>query len=63
MAKGTAFEPVGHESVADAATAQIEDLIASGVLRQGAKLPAERELADMLGISRPKLRYAWQTLD
>ncbi|MEM7599013.1 MAG: FadR/GntR family transcriptional regulator [Pseudomonadota bacterium] len=63
MAKGTAFEPVGHESVADAATAQIEDLIASGVLRQGAKLPSERELADMLGISRPKLREALQTLE
>ncbi|MEM6588439.1 MAG: FadR/GntR family transcriptional regulator [Pseudomonadota bacterium] len=57
------FEPVGHESVADAATAQIEDLIASGVLRQGAKLPSERELAEMLGISRPKLREALQVLE
>lgn len=63
MAKGTPFEPVGHESVADAATAQIEDLIASGVLRQGAKLPSERELAEMLGISRPKLREALQVLE
>lgn len=59
----TPFEPVGHESVADAATAQIEDLIASGVLRQGAKLPSERELADMLGISRPKLREALHALE
>ncbi len=63
MPTRTPFEPVGHESVADAATSQIEDLIASGVLRQGAKLPSERELADMLGISRPKLREALQTLE
>ncbi|MEO0751068.1 MAG: FadR/GntR family transcriptional regulator [Pseudomonadota bacterium] len=49
--------------MSDAATAQIEDLIASGVLRQGAKLPSERELADMLGISRPKLREALQVLE
>lgn len=63
MPASTPFEPVGHESVADAATAQIEDLIASGVLRQGAKLPSERELAEMLGISRPKLREALQVLE
>ena len=49
--------------VADAAVAQVEDLIASGILRQGRKLPSERELAEMLGISRPKLREALQTLE
>lgn len=43
--------------------AQIEDLIASGILRQGRKLPSERELAEMLGISRPKLREALQVLE
>ncbi len=59
----TLFEPIGHESVADAAVAQVEDLIASGILRQGRKLPSERELADMLGISRPKLREALQVLE
>lgn len=63
MSQSTPFEPIGHESVADAATTQIEDLIASGVLRQGAKLPSERELAEMLGISRPKLREALQMLE
>lgn len=63
MADTTLFEPVGHESVADAAVSQIEDLIASGILRQGRKLPSERELADMLGISRPKLREALHVLE
>jgi GntR family transcriptional repressor for pyruvate dehydrogenase complex len=63
MSETSLFEPIGHESVADAAVAQIEDLIASGILRQGRKLPSERELADMLGISRPKLREALHTLE
>ncbi|MEX0337632.1 MAG: FadR/GntR family transcriptional regulator [Arenibacterium sp.] len=63
MAKTTLFEPIGHESVADAAVAQVEDLIASGILRQGRKLPSERELAEMLGISRPKLREALHLLE
>ena len=63
MAPTTLFEPIGHESVADAAVAQIEDLIASGILRQGRKLPSERELAEMLGISRPKLREALKLLE
>ncbi|MEL7104791.1 MAG: FadR/GntR family transcriptional regulator [Pseudomonadota bacterium] len=63
MSNTTLFEPIGHESVSDAAVAQIEDLIASGILRQGRKLPSERELAEMLGISRPKLREALQVLE
>jgi len=57
------FDPIGHESVADAAVAQIEDLIASGILKQGRKLPSERDLAEMLGLSRPKLREALQVLE
>ncbi|MCY4179286.1 MAG: FadR/GntR family transcriptional regulator [Litoreibacter sp.] len=63
MSTTALFEPIGHESVADAAVAQVEDLIASGILRQGCKLPSERELADMLGISRPKLREALKVLE
>ncbi|MEM9341493.1 MAG: FadR/GntR family transcriptional regulator [Pseudomonadota bacterium] len=63
MSTTTLFDPIGHESVADAAVAQVEDLIASGILRQGRKLPSERELAEMLGISRPKLREALKVLE
>jgi GntR family transcriptional repressor for pyruvate dehydrogenase complex len=63
MSTTTLFEPIGHESVAEAAVAQVEDLIASGILRQGRKLPSERELAEMLGISRPKLREALKVLE
>ncbi|PSL15706.1 FadR/GntR family transcriptional regulator [Shimia abyssi] len=57
------FEPVGHESLADAVVAQIEELIAAGILKQGRKLPSERDLAESLGVSRPKLREALQALE
>lgn len=57
------FEPVGHRSLAEAIVAQIEDLIASGILKQGRKLPSERELAEMLRVSRPKLREALAVLE
>jgi len=57
------FEPVANESVSDSAVMQIESLILNGVLREGAKLPSERELAEQFGISRPKVREALQKLE
>ncbi|GMG85283.1 FCD domain-containing protein [Paralimibaculum aggregatum] len=56
------FEQVEMDRVADAVVEQIEQLIICGVLRPGQKLPPERELAEALGVSRPKLREAFQTL-
>jgi GntR family transcriptional regulator, transcriptional repressor for pyruvate dehydrogenase complex len=41
---------------------QIRGLIASGELRPGDRLPAERELAKQLGISRPSLRAGLRML-
>lgn len=57
------FEPIAHDSVADAVVDQIEDLIVSGVLKEGRKLPSERELAELLDVSRPKLREALKALE
>lgn len=57
------FDRVGHESLADAVVRQVEDLIASGILKQGKRLPSERELSEALGVSRPKLREALQILE
>ena len=63
MPPTTPFEPVGHESVAQVVVQQIEDMIAAGILKEGRKLPSERDLADALDVSRPKLREALKTLE
>lgn len=63
MTANSPFEPVGHESIADAVVDQIEAMIVDGILKEGRKLPSERELAEAMGVSRPKLREALQTLE
>ncbi|MEQ8902138.1 MAG: FCD domain-containing protein [Roseovarius sp.] len=52
------FQKVTPEKLSTAVTRQIEKLILRGILRPGERLPAERELADKLGVSRPSLREA-----
>jgi len=52
------FEKVSPEKLSSAVTRQIETLILRGILRPGERLPAERELAERLGVSRPSLREA-----
>ncbi|MEM7463505.1 MAG: FadR/GntR family transcriptional regulator [Pseudomonadota bacterium] len=63
MTPASLFEPIGHESVADSVVAQIEDMISAGILKEGRRLPSERELAEVLNVSRPKLREALQKLE
>lgn len=57
------FSPVNQDRTADAVIDQMENLILKGVLRPGDRLPAERELAEKLGVSRPILRSAIKTLE
>ena len=52
------FKKVTPEKLSAAVTRQIEKLILRGILRPGERLPAERELAERLGVSRPSLREA-----
>ena len=52
------FRPVHSEKLAAAVVRQIEELILRGILRPGERLPAERELSERLGVSRPSLREA-----
>ncbi len=63
MPAPTLFDQIEHDSVAEAVTAQIENVIIAGVLKSGQKLPSERELAQQTGVSRPKIRAAIQTLE
>ena len=52
------FEKVQPGKLADAVVRQIELLILRGILRPGERLPAERELSERMGVSRPSLREA-----
>ncbi|MFD3191837.1 FadR/GntR family transcriptional regulator [Sedimentitalea sp. HM32M-2] len=57
------FEPIHHDSVAEAVVHQIESMIVNGVLKEGTRLPSERELSELLKVSRPKLRDALKHLE
>jgi GntR family transcriptional repressor for pyruvate dehydrogenase complex len=48
--------------IADAVLAEIRRMILSGELKEGDKLPNQMEFAAQLGVSRPSLREALQTL-
>jgi GntR family transcriptional repressor for pyruvate dehydrogenase complex len=49
-------------TVAQAITDHLEKMILEGVLRPGERLASERDLAERLGVSRPSLREALETL-
>lgn len=57
------FEPVTNDPLAERVAAQVEELILCGVLKEGAHLPGERDLATKLEVSRPKLREALALLE
>jgi GntR family transcriptional regulator, transcriptional repressor for pyruvate dehydrogenase complex len=54
--------PLRQGSVSDLIAQRILDMIASDQLRPGQRLPAERELATLLGTSRPSVREALRSL-
>jgi len=58
----TIFQQISHDRSADEVAHQIEGLILEGVLRPGDQLPGERELASEMGVSRPVVREAIETL-
>lgn len=52
------IEPLQVNSLKSACVARLEELIISGELKAGERLPAERDLAARLGVSRPVLHEA-----
>lgn len=52
------FLKIQAEKLSHSVVRQIELLILRGILRPGERLPAERELAERMGVSRPSLREA-----
>jgi DNA-binding FadR family transcriptional regulator len=57
------FEPLKIQSLKAACIARLEGLILSGELKIGERLPAERDFATRLGVSRPVLHEALVDLD
>ncbi|HHG89151.1 MAG TPA: FadR family transcriptional regulator [Devosia sp.] len=51
-------KPIVRESVAEMVARRVLDMVTSGVLKAGDQLPPERELAEMLSVSRPSVREA-----
>jgi GntR family transcriptional repressor for pyruvate dehydrogenase complex len=57
-----ALQPPGRAGVAQSIVKRILDLVRTGMLRAGDRLPSERELIEILDISRPSLREALRAL-
>ena len=57
------FEAVPRTRLYQKVVKQVQDIIRDGLLRPGDKLPPERELAEMLQVSRGSLREAIVTLE
>lgn len=57
------FSEIVIESPADKISRQIRELINSGQLKPGDRLPPERKLAEKLGVSRTHVREALQKLE
>ncbi|NOX38982.1 MAG: FCD domain-containing protein [Alphaproteobacteria bacterium] len=57
------FQKIEAEKLSAQVVRQIEQLILRGILRPGERFPSERDLAARLGVSRPSLRDALNTLE
>jgi GntR family transcriptional repressor for pyruvate dehydrogenase complex len=58
----SAMDPIDRAGITELVVQRIKELLGRGELRAGSRLPPERELADMLHISRPSLRTALKAL-
>src|SRR5262245_44847703 len=58
----TTVEPIDRSGITELVVQRIKELLGRGDLKAGSRLPPERELADMLHISRPSLRTALKAL-
>jgi GntR family transcriptional regulator, transcriptional repressor for pyruvate dehydrogenase complex len=59
----TNFETIKIKSIKEVCVARLEDLILSGELKIGERLPSERDFALQIGVSRPVLHEALVDLD
>lgn len=57
------FQPIRRRRISDEVTQQIRARVAAGELRPGDKLPAERDMAEMFGVSRGAVREGLRALE
>jgi GntR family transcriptional repressor for pyruvate dehydrogenase complex len=57
-----AMDPIDRSGITELVVQRIKELLARGELKAGSRLPPERDLAEMLHISRPSLRTALKAL-
>ncbi|MBE0597750.1 MAG: FadR family transcriptional regulator [Desulfuromonadales bacterium] len=57
------FTPIRPRRISEEIVEQIKELISRGELQPGERIPAERELATLLGVSRPSVREAITVLE
>jgi GntR family transcriptional regulator, transcriptional repressor for pyruvate dehydrogenase complex len=54
--------PIDRSGITELVVERIKELLERGELKAGSRLPPERDLAEVLGISRPSLRTALKAL-
>jgi GntR family transcriptional repressor for pyruvate dehydrogenase complex len=57
------FKPIRPKKISEEIVSQIKALIASGELKPGERVPSERDMANLLGVSRPSVREAIMVLE
>jgi GntR family transcriptional regulator, transcriptional repressor for pyruvate dehydrogenase complex len=59
----SALEPIPRVDLTEEVVRRFKALLADGKLKPGGRLPAERDLAVLFGISRPSLRHGLKALE
>jgi GntR family transcriptional repressor for pyruvate dehydrogenase complex len=62
VSEAASFVAIERQSVVALVIEQIRGLIASGALQPGQRLPSERALSELFGVSRPSVREAIRAL-
>lgn len=57
------FKPIRPKKLSEEIVEQIKSLVTGGQLKPGDRIPSEREMASLLGVSRPSVREAIMILE
>lgn len=60
--KDLMFKKISPRKISDEIIEQFKEMLSKGELKPGDELPSERELSEMIGVSRPPLREALNAL-